>query len=131
MRISRVVTTALAVWALAAAADAKTVAVSAERLLDVATGKYIDKPLVAIVPEKEDYKDSQGPVKAHAEGKTVIFDPIEKLAPHADAILRINVKAREQGVVYFKILVTSTNLVQAVEKSESTRIYSDAPDAAK
>jgi imidazolonepropionase-like amidohydrolase len=39
---------ALAAWALAGAAAAKTVAVSADRLLDVATGKYVEKPLVVI-----------------------------------------------------------------------------------
>ena len=49
MRISSVVTVALAAWAVAAGAQAKTVAVSAERLLDVASGKYVDKPLVVIV----------------------------------------------------------------------------------
>jgi uncharacterized repeat protein (TIGR01451 family) len=101
------------------------------RITNTGSKTETDIKLTAIVPEKEDFKDVQGPVHAHAEGKTIVFDPIEKLAPHADAILRINVKAREQGVVYFKILVTSTNLVQAVEKSESTRIYSDAPEGGK
>ena len=101
------------------------------RITNTGSKTETDIKLVAVVPDKEDFRDAQGPVKAHAEGKTIVFDPIEKLAPHADAILRINVKAREQGVVYFKILVTSTNLVQAVEKSESTRIYSDAPEAGK
>ncbi len=49
MRISAVVIAAVAVWTIAGAAWAKTVAVSADRLLDVATGRYIDKPLVMIV----------------------------------------------------------------------------------
>src|SRR6266481_9337805 len=54
MRISNLAVAALAawslaVWSLATGAEAKTVAVSAERLLDVATGKYVDKPLVVIV----------------------------------------------------------------------------------
>ena len=40
---------ALAVAMLAGMAEAKTVAVSADRLLDVKTGKYVDKPLVVIV----------------------------------------------------------------------------------
>lgn len=39
---------AAAVWALAAGAQAKTVAVSADRALDVATGRYVEKPLVLI-----------------------------------------------------------------------------------
>jgi imidazolonepropionase-like amidohydrolase len=49
MRISGVVAAAMAACVLAGAAEAKTVAVSADRLLDVATGKYVDKPLVTIV----------------------------------------------------------------------------------
>jgi imidazolonepropionase-like amidohydrolase len=38
----------MAAWALAGQAAAKTVAVSAERLLDVTTGRYVEKPLVVI-----------------------------------------------------------------------------------
>jgi imidazolonepropionase-like amidohydrolase len=49
MRISGVVIAAVAAWSFAGVADAKTVAVSADRLLDVASGKYLDKPLVVIV----------------------------------------------------------------------------------
>src|SRR5580765_5842887 len=44
----RVLMMAAAAWCLAATAEAATVAVSAERLLDVASGKYVDKPLVVI-----------------------------------------------------------------------------------
>ena len=43
-----VVGAAIALAMLAGAAQAKTVAVSAERLLDVKTGKYVEKPLVVI-----------------------------------------------------------------------------------
>jgi imidazolonepropionase-like amidohydrolase len=43
-----VVGAALAVAMVAGAAEAKTVAVTAERLLDVKAGKYIDKPLIVI-----------------------------------------------------------------------------------
>ncbi|MCR5877694.1 amidohydrolase family protein [Phenylobacterium sp. J367] len=42
------VSAALAAWAMAGAAQAATVAVSAERLLDVSTGRYVEKPLVVI-----------------------------------------------------------------------------------
>lgn len=40
---------ALAAWLAAGGAEAKTVAVTAERLLDVKTGRYLDKPQVVIV----------------------------------------------------------------------------------
>lgn len=43
-----VVAAALAAAVLAGAAEAKTVAVSADRLLDVKAGKYVDRPLIVI-----------------------------------------------------------------------------------
>jgi uncharacterized repeat protein (TIGR01451 family) len=88
-----------------------------------------DIKLVATVPDKMEFKTAQSVVPYHVEGKTVVFDAIERLAPKADAIVRINVKALEAGTAYFKIQVTSANVVEPVIKTEATRIYSDAPDA--
>ena len=52
---------AMAAWALAAAgAEARTVAVSADRLLDVSTGRYVDKPLVVIVDGRISAVEHQG-----------------------------------------------------------------------
>ena len=68
MRISGVAIAAVAAWAVAVAAEAKTVAVSADRLLDVASGKYVDKPLVVIVDGRITAVEHQGdPVPAGAE----------------------------------------------------------------
>jgi imidazolonepropionase-like amidohydrolase len=44
----------------AASAEAKTVALSAERLLDVSSGKYVDKPLVVIVDGRITAIEHQG-----------------------------------------------------------------------
>ena len=64
MRISGVVTAALAallnLGAMAAGAQAATVAVSADRLLDVATGKYVEKPLLVIVDGRISAVEHQG-----------------------------------------------------------------------
>jgi imidazolonepropionase-like amidohydrolase len=60
MGISSVVTAALAAWAVAAGAQAATVAVSAERLLDVASGKYVEKPVVVIVDGRISAIERQG-----------------------------------------------------------------------
>jgi uncharacterized repeat protein (TIGR01451 family) len=89
-----------------------------------------DIKLVANVPDKMQFKNSQGPVRYREEGRMVVFEPIEKLAPRADAIFRINVKALEAGTVLFKIQVTSANLPEAVLKTEATRIYADSPEPA-
>lgn len=84
--------------------------------------------LIATIPDKMQFKSVQGPVRYREDGKTIVFEPLEKLAPRADAIFRINVKAVEAGIVRFKIQMTSTNLTEPVMKMEATRIYSDAPD---
>ncbi|HEV7384432.1 MAG TPA: amidohydrolase family protein [Phenylobacterium sp.] len=60
MRISGVVAAAAAAWAVAAGAQAATVAVSADRLLDVASGKYVEKPLLVIVDGRIAAVEHQG-----------------------------------------------------------------------
>ena len=86
--------------------------------------------LVASIPDKMQFAGAQGPVRYREEGKTVVFEQIEKLAPRANAIFRLNVKALEAGTVRFKIQVTSANLTDPVIKMEATRIYADAPEPA-
>ena len=60
MRITGVVAAALAVWAMAAGAQARTVVVTADRLLDVASGKYVDKPAVVITDGRISAVERQG-----------------------------------------------------------------------
>src|SRR5207237_127836 len=48
VRMRGVVGLGVALAMMAGAADAKTVAVTAERLLDVKAGRYIDRPMVVI-----------------------------------------------------------------------------------
>jgi uncharacterized repeat protein (TIGR01451 family) len=97
------------------------------RITNTGSKTETDIRLIATVPDKEEFKGGTG-LKYRVEGKTIIFDPLEKLAPRADAIIRINVKAIEAGTVRFKIQLTSTNIQEPVIKMESTRIYSDAPE---
>jgi imidazolonepropionase-like amidohydrolase len=56
----RVLMMAAACWATAWAADAATVAVSADRLLDVASGKYVEKPLIVITDGRIAAVEHQG-----------------------------------------------------------------------
>jgi uncharacterized repeat protein (TIGR01451 family) len=84
--------------------------------------------LVCTIPDKMEFKNAQGPCKCHEEGRVIVFDSLPKLAPRADAIFRVNVKALQPGDVRFKAQITSTNLVEPVLEMEATRIYSDAPD---
>jgi uncharacterized repeat protein (TIGR01451 family) len=101
------------------------------RITNTGSKMDTDVKLVATIPDQMEFESAMGPAgpaHCHAEGKTIVFDPIERLAPRADAIFRINVKALQAGTVRFKIQVTSASLVEPVIKMEATRIYSDAPD---
>jgi uncharacterized repeat protein (TIGR01451 family) len=86
--------------------------------------------LVATIPEKMQFKNATGPVRFQQEGKTIVFESLEKLAPRADAIFRIHTKALQPGTVLFKIQVTSANVQEPVIKMEATRVYTDAPEGA-
>jgi imidazolonepropionase-like amidohydrolase len=61
----------LALSLLAGAASAATVAVTAERMLDVRTGKYIEKPVVVITDGRIVAVGRQGEVSAPADAKRV------------------------------------------------------------
>jgi uncharacterized repeat protein (TIGR01451 family) len=101
------------------------------RITNTGSKTETDIKLVATVPDKMDYKSSQGPTHGRADGRTIVFEPLDKLAPRADAVYRIVVKCLEPGTVRFKIQVTSTNLVEPVVKMEATRIYADSPESPK
>ncbi|HTU19663.1 MAG TPA: hypothetical protein VMG10_16500 [Gemmataceae bacterium] len=98
------------------------------RITNTGSKVETDIKLLATIPDKMEFKSATGPARFHEEGKTIVFEPLEKLAPKADAIFHINVKAQDPGTVRFKIQMTSTNLTEPVIKMEATRIYSDAPE---
>jgi imidazolonepropionase-like amidohydrolase len=62
---------ALAAWAVGASAQAATVAVSAARLVDVATGKVVESPLVVIVDGRISAVGRQGETVAPAGAEKV------------------------------------------------------------
>jgi uncharacterized repeat protein (TIGR01451 family) len=95
------------------------------RVTNTGSKTETDIRLVATVPEKMEFKSVQGAVRYRVEGRTIVFEPIDKLAPKADAIIRVNVKALEAGTVRFQLQMTSTNLPEPVIKMEATRIYAD------
>jgi uncharacterized repeat protein (TIGR01451 family) len=98
------------------------------RISNTGSKAETDLKLVCTIPDKMEFKTAQGPAHFKAEGKQVIFDPLPKLAPRADALFRITVKGIAPGDVRFKVEVTSANLVDPIIRMESTRIYSDAPE---
>jgi imidazolonepropionase-like amidohydrolase len=60
MKVCSVAAVVAAAWTVACGASAKTVAVSADRALDVATGRYIERPLVVITDGRIAAVEHQG-----------------------------------------------------------------------
>jgi uncharacterized repeat protein (TIGR01451 family) len=82
--------------------------------------------LVCTIPgDKMQFKSATGPSRFHQEGTTVIFEPLPKLAPRADAVYRVTVKTTAPGIAQFKAQITSAILVDPVTKEEATRVYAD------
>jgi uncharacterized repeat protein (TIGR01451 family) len=98
------------------------------RVTNTGSKTETDIKLVATVPDKMEFKSAQGPARYREEGKAIVFEPLAKLDPRAEAVFRVNVKALEAGTVRFKIQMTSATLQEPVIKMEATRIYADTPD---
>ncbi|HEV2530365.1 amidohydrolase family protein [Phenylobacterium sp.] len=60
MKWLKLAAAAAALWAIAAGASARTVAVSADRALDVVSGRYVERPLVVIVDGRIAAVERQG-----------------------------------------------------------------------
>jgi uncharacterized repeat protein (TIGR01451 family) len=86
-----------------------------------------DIKVICTIPDKMELKGVQAPVRYHIEGNVVMFEPLPKLAPRADACYQLKVRAAAPGDVRFKAQVSSGSLVEPVIQTEATRIYADQP----
>ena len=59
----------------------------------------------------------------------MIFEPLPKLAPRADAIYRINCRPVAPGDVRFRARVKADSLAEPVNKEESTKVFGDEAPA--
>lgn len=67
----------------------------------------------------------QGPTRGGANGQTVSFAPLPKLAPRADAIYRIRVRGAKPGDLRIKVQAMADALKAPVYELESTKVYQD------
>jgi uncharacterized repeat protein (TIGR01451 family) len=83
--------------------------------------------LICTVPDKMEFRGANGAANTrfHVQGKEVIFEPLPKLAPRADAIYRVNVRGIAPGDLRFRARITADGLTEPVLKEESTKVYGD------
>jgi len=93
---------ALAVWALGASAQAATVAVSAARLVDVATGKVVESPVVVIVDGRITAVGRQGEAAAPAGAEKVDLPGVTLLPGLIDMHTHISSSPLYSGYTYLQ-----------------------------
>lgn len=79
----------------------------------------------ALVPREMQIRGGQGPTNYRTEGQEIIFAPLPKLAPRADAVYRVFVKGTGVGDIRFRAKLVSDSLSEPVVEEESTKIYED------
>ncbi|MBY0586465.1 DUF11 domain-containing protein [bacterium] len=79
----------------------------------------------ALVPAEMQIRGGQGPTKYRVEGQEVLFAPLPKLAPRADAIYRVLVQGSAAGDLRFRARLISDSLTEPVIEEESTKVYGD------
>ncbi|MEE2844554.1 MAG: hypothetical protein VX761_08620 [Planctomycetota bacterium] len=66
-----------------------------------------------------------GPSDVRIEGQIVLFSPLQRLAPGAEAVFRVKAQAIAQGDNVIRVQISSDDKTTPVTKEESTRVYSD------
>jgi uncharacterized repeat protein (TIGR01451 family) len=83
--------------------------------------------LICTIPDKMEFRGAQGAAGARfrLQGKELIFEPLPRLAPRADALFRVNVRGLAAGDLRFRARITADGLSDPVLKEESTKVYGD------
>jgi hypothetical protein len=97
------------------------------RIINTGTEEDTGVRLACLIPNKMEFRTAQAPCRYRVEGKTLMFEPLARLAPRGDAVYRITVRGVAPGDVRFQIQVSSAHLTEPILRTESTRIYADAP----
>ncbi len=95
------------------------------RVINNGSKTETDIKLVAVIPDQMMYKNASGPARSKEEGKEVVFEPLPKLDPGADAIYRVTVTAASAGDARFKAKLTSAGVSDPVIQMMATRVYQD------
>jgi uncharacterized repeat protein (TIGR01451 family) len=81
--------------------------------------------LLAIAPPGMQPINGEGQTRATVEGQRVLFEPLARLAPQADAFFKVHMKGTLPGDQRIQVKLISDELEQPVTKEESTHVYSD------
>jgi uncharacterized repeat protein (TIGR01451 family) len=97
------------------------------RVTNTGTKTETNLQLTCTVPEKMEFRGAKGAAGCNfkQDGRDVIFDPLPRLAPRADAIYRVKVRGVSPGDLRFQARMKADGLTVPVLKEESTKVYGD------
>jgi hypothetical protein len=81
--------------------------------------------VAARLPGELEALPAQGPTAARVEGDQVVFEPLPQLAPHADAVYRLRVRARQPGPGRVRVEVRADQLARPVVGEAGARVQAD------
>jgi uncharacterized repeat protein (TIGR01451 family) len=81
--------------------------------------------VAAALPAELRPVSAEGATHGGVQGQNVVFEPLAKLAPQAEAIFKIQATGLRTGDYTIRVQVTSDDLQTPVTKEEPTRVYAD------
>jgi uncharacterized repeat protein (TIGR01451 family) len=95
------------------------------RVVNQGTKEATNVRLAAAVPPGMRAIGGDGPTQVTVGPQQMIFDPLPRLSPQADASFKIHVQGEQPGDKRFRVQVIADDMSQPVTKEESTRVYAD------
>lgn len=75
------------------------------------------------LPESQEFGSGEGHTAVSAEGRTVTMETVPVLAPKAQAVWRVRVKALKPDDARFKVFIRSDQFERPIQKDEATQLY--------
>jgi uncharacterized repeat protein (TIGR01451 family) len=75
------------------------------------------------LPDSEEFVSGTGPTAVRAQERSVTMETLPALAPKAQAVWRVSVKALKPDDARFKVFISSDQFQQPIQKDESTHLY--------
>lgn len=75
------------------------------------------------LPESEEFVSGTGPTAVQGQGGTVTMATVPVLAPKAQAVWQVTVKALKPDDARFKVFIRSDQFEKPIQKDEATQLY--------
>jgi len=95
------------------------------RVINQGTKTSTNVRVAAALPASLKPIEAGGATNGVITGQQIVFEPLPRLAPKADALFRIRVQGLSKGNQQVRVQLSSDEIPGGVTKEESTRVYAD------